>query len=610
MSAPSQELYLAMSDFLLSNEPGCAAEFADILNCLSRVCDREVDTWQGSWGSLAAHRNHYPGYCAYEDEISISLVIGGPLLRIGAVSGRRIHQSNRHTVSVLQHVFENRSGSWHDDLLGPFCFLRVDKLTGTFSIVTDNLAFVPAYVGVSAQSTGDNRRIFSTHADAAALAAGYGHPVQCDPVSVCDFVANGKVTYPHTLYANVTELAPATVHSFAGADHSERVYWRPENKTTNSDNLEDVADAARQALTDLIQHAADEYGRLCFLLSAGEDSRMLASMAPPDVAMHCFTVAPAWNREARIAKQVAQSLNASWEFIEQPISNYVRNLASRALLSGSNGLSIHAHMLGILRNTSLRSQPVVIGGFTANAFLKGHFYNTRRVIPFVDYRRLDHTDSIELQSRTSAAREELLAEVRVRQRRHKKQVQEFRTMTVNEWMKCWPMSQDHECVNLWSNRRLFTSLEAFTCPAILDIAASLPPDWVTNRKLFQKIAAPCLRKTRWLPHGEGHLPAFPWYMNVVMRPAVRIARRVRRLGRREHNAYAWPSTASCVDTVAFKEGLSEVARRHVDGDVASRFASAASRSPTATPRERFAAVQVMATMDALVCCQNRLSVVP
>jgi len=256
-------------------------------------------------------------------------------------------------------------------------------------------------------------------------------------------------------------------------------------------------------------------------------------------------------------------------------------------------------MLGIAGNSSLAEHPVVIGGFSANAFLKGHFYSARRVVPGIDYFRFEDRAVSDDQSGGCAFDDEILAEVRSRRLEHADRLRAFRGTGINEWMSCWPMSQDHEIVNLWSNRRLFASLEAFMCPTILEIAVSIPAEWVMNRRLFQLMAGPHLRQTGWFPHGNGHFPALPWYANVFMRPMVRVGRRLLRLGRREQNPYAWPSVDYCVSLPLFRELVNQLATTVCTKDPMIRRAVRIAERDSAPAMQRFAAAQFLASFREL-----------
>lgn len=595
-----------MSDFLISDARGCADRFARILSQLTRIDELAIKKSEGPWGSLAVAPNHYQGYQTYEDDRQITVVVGGPLLRVPSAPDDNVPQCSRHTASVLRHIFESPSGDWHNDLLGPFCFLHVDKMSGHFTIVTDNMSFIPAYAAESIEPGAITQHALSTHSDAAALAVHHDGPCKFDPVSVCDFILHKKVTYPHTFYSNVKELAPATIHSFTKHDQQESAYWRPRDDQRPRWQLNVAAGEAREALVEVIQRAAEEYGRLCFFLSAGEDTRTLVCMAPKDVDVHCISIAPSRNREARIAQRVARALNVTWEFVEQPPSNYLSDLGRRALLSGSNGLSIAAHVMGVMQESSLADQPVVIGGLTSDVFLKGYFYRSRHLMRGVAYQRfVSNRNNIDV-SGSGLIDDDIVAEILSRRRAHENRLREFRTTTVNEWMACWPISQGHEIVNLWSNRRLFVSVEAFMCPKILEIAACLPPDWVVNRKFFQKMAAPFLRKLWWIPHGDGHYPAFPWYANLILQPLVRTGRHLMRFGRRE-GSLAWPTPASHVASPLFQQVVHQHASHSAQQEPVLRHAVNVSRCQTAHPTQRLAGAQVLASVKELQAIASRLS---
>lgn len=49
---------------------------------------------------------------------------------------------------------------------------------------------------------------------------------------------------------------------------------------------------------------------------------------------------------------------------------------------------------------------------------------------------------------------------------------------------------------------------------IVKVSASVPQKWKMNRKLFLAVAKPLLEPAKWLMHGDGRFPYFPWYVNI------------------------------------------------------------------------------------------------
>src|SRR5699024_6626893 len=108
---------------------------------------------------------------------------------------------------------------------------------------------------------------------------------------------------------------------------------------------------------------------------------------------------------------------------------------------------------------------------------------------------------------------EILLELTKRRQNHLNYIKEFREESAEEWFELWPSSMNLNIPNLHVNRRLFRSYEPFMSNEVVKISAVVPQKWKLNRRLFHKAVKPLLKPTKWLFHGDGWLPYFPWYVN-------------------------------------------------------------------------------------------------
>src|SRR5699024_12175807 len=70
--------------------------------------------------------------------------------------------------------------------------------------------------------------------------------------------------------------------------------------------------------------------------------------------------------------------------------------------------------------------------------------------------------------------------------------------------------------NINANRRLLSIYKPFKSKNIVKLSATVKKKWKLNRRLFHRAAKPFLKSSKWLLHGDGWLPYFPWYMNTFV----------------------------------------------------------------------------------------------
>ena len=163
------------------------------------------------------------------------------------------------------------------------------QLNGTFAlavadssgvaVITDMLAFTQVYVGKDTQGS---VVCLGTHPDLVSAICGTR---RLDTVSVGEFLSQGTPRFPHTMYENVKELEPGTVHIFRakGPKRQTRrfVYWYPPEEIQGQ---YDVGRLGRELKERLVVAIRDRCGgnRVGVTLSGGLDSRLILAAVPQE----------------------------------------------------------------------------------------------------------------------------------------------------------------------------------------------------------------------------------------------------------------------------------------------------------------------------------------
>lgn len=259
-----------MSDFLFSSIQKPQGELTRHIQSIYHSDAPEVKEFHGPWGSLGVSRNLYHGFQPLETEQHIFIVIGGPVLYFR--DNRFLMESD--PVAGTKAVYErwlNGQIIWDEDLSGPFAVFVVDKFANHITYVTDMMLFIPIYCYRE-----DNKLFLGTHIDTLAKTAGRTDNV--DTASLADFVLNGAVTYPYTVYKDIYLALPGSI-TIETADRvlTTETYWVPE-ETNPYKNINEAATALREGLKKHVDRITENMKEVAQFLSGGEDSRTLLGL--------------------------------------------------------------------------------------------------------------------------------------------------------------------------------------------------------------------------------------------------------------------------------------------------------------------------------------------
>jgi hypothetical protein len=510
-----------MSDFLYSKKPQPPGRLAGEIRKIYHEDPPEIIEFHGTWGSLAASKGHYFGFDPVETEEFICVILGGPVLMFA--DNLFIGGSDRQAgTNMILKCWSSCTGiRWDEDVSGPFAALKVEKKACRLDLVTDLMSFIPIFEA-------RNYEFVGTHVDCVAGAAGLLG--EKDEISMADFVLNGTVTYPHTIYQNVQQLQPGTTFTrIAGAKFSKSIYWQP----IEEDRFEDVVAAASflaDGLTSYIAQITSGLEKTALFLSGGEDSRTVLGMIPQNCKRDAFIFLDQMNREGRVAHAAAQVYDAQFTFIKRDEHRYLDVLPACADLVGAGSQYSHVHSYGLAKSAELASYRAVFGGFLSDTFLKGLYiprFSLERFglfyhIPRASFPNRNHQAnliSVKYQNKVHERIQERSADLKNSNLSH----------ALPEWARIYPISMHSDTPHFFGQRRLFAIYEPFTSHSVVTALGAIPAAWKLNRVLFQKMAKPFLAKSRYLLHANGWLPYFPWTVNLLIRPLVSVKRRLDQL---------------------------------------------------------------------------------
>ncbi|MEX2336100.1 MAG: hypothetical protein WD555_02375 [Fulvivirga sp.] len=510
-----------MSDFIYSRKAVAHGTLSKEIQKIYHKDKVPVNEYHGIWGSLAVSHNLYKGFRPYETREHIFIVIGGPVLAF------RDNQflTKGDEVEGSKAIYNNWIANdihWDEDLSGPFAILIINKSTAEIICVSDLMSFIPVYL----YQNKDNFML-STHTDVLARAS--KQEDKADLISKVDFILHGVVTYPYTCYANLRQLAPATMHTFSNtkSDPVYSAYWIPEEKNLYK-SIDKAAGEARYGLQTYVNAVVEGMSHIAQFITGGEDSRTISGLLPRRCKRDAFVFLEAMNLEGKIAKKAAEAYGANFNISIRTKIHYLEILPACSDLVGSGSEYRHVHAYGFHETCNLNNYPAIFGGLFSDALLKGSRIEKSRNYGFLPqiknagYSPVEpYTYKYKIFSTT------VMDEVTERRQAYLSYIKTLRPESAEEWFQLWPSSMNKCIPNIHGNRRLFRSYEPFLAKEVVKTSAGVPQKWKLNRRLFHKVTKPFHISTKWLFHSDGRLPYFPWYVNNIVSFPTKVFRKIR-----------------------------------------------------------------------------------
>lgn len=539
-----------MSDFIYSNKQYNSNILKKHIKSIYTNDFPKSYVFHGDWGSLAISNNMYNGFLPYETNEFIAFIISGPVLTFTTNDFLVKEDSNIGTKKVFDRWIENKLIP-DKDLDGPFLFGIINKKDHTFTLFTDLMLFIPAYIFQN-----EDTITVSSHVDI--LARTTTQTENLDKVSITDFILNSRVTYPYTIYKNIKQLSPGTKFTLTNIKDrniEENIYWQPKEEYIFA-NIEEAARKLNISMKKYVENITSfSQESIAQFISAGEDSRAICGLLPKNLNRDAYIFLDSMNKEGRIAQKITTHYNCNFKVNFRSTSYYANIFEEASKLIGIGTQYEHSHSLEFAKSCDLKKYYAIFGGFFADSIIKGEYTKKiKNIIPF--YEKQDLISNINVSNFNSMISKEIIETLNKRIDEQYHQLSKLRPNSSSEWFELYPASSRTTISNLNCNRRLFSSYEPFMSNEIIKIASQVPTEWKLNKRLFNLATKDFLKPSKWILHGDGRLPYFSYKINIPLKfinKAVTIL--LRKLGFIKGNEGPWGDWENVFNSNTWKDEI-------------------------------------------------------
>jgi hypothetical protein len=371
----------------------------------------------------------------------------------------------------------------------------------------------PAYVARNASGA-----VVAVGSHIPSLAVAAGLRTSFDLTSMAELLVFSAITYPFTTHQGIVELEPASTSTFelhpSGIQHRCTVLWQPEEREDPFAPV-DLSDELEAAMRVAAREMTAGVSSVALTLSGGRDSRAVLAALPVDKRDGAITYVSRWNREADVARHVAESVGVPHHAAMRAPHFYERLMERTVALQGSEQRG-QAHGLCIPDSGLHEKFELIIGGQFADTYLKDHFMpawlracasgsgrfgGLRRMLAqarrSLTGERRPSLAWLQHHKHLRSLRRELAEAVRARYEQRLRELERVRPVTAAEWIAIWPSSRRFAAAShVQGNSRAFASDTLYTHRQIVDIAVRMPLKARINGELanctFQKLYGPVL----------------------------------------------------------------------------------------------------------------------
>lgn len=270
--------------------------------------------------------------------------------------------------TAVARLYDRHGIEFVAGLNGSFAGVIYDRDTEQVHLFTDRLGSRPVY---SART--DSGLVFST--DIQTLPQHPDVTPAFDLEYLAEYFTLQRSFGLKTPLEGIELLPPGsttTVDVGTGAVETRR-YWEPEyapNNRPRSYFVDQLATIVKQVVEDRTQSDAT-YG---LLLSGGSDSRLaLAALTAADRSVHAYHLNEWENREAKIARRVAETAGAEFTFLQRDRDYPARVLEQTAPITNFVGYFNQVHAVGFADRLRTEIDELVTGHYGDMLFEGNHF---------------------------------------------------------------------------------------------------------------------------------------------------------------------------------------------------------------------------------------------
>jgi len=249
------------------------------------------------------------------------LWLWGEVFSVTDGDGVRTSVDPNESARICAREYAAHDWAFLSRLDGEFAGCLYDPEAGRVSLFTDRLGARPLYY-----TTGADAFAFSTSVQTVPVPPGVD--LAFDERYLAEYLHCRRTLGTKTPISGIDAVAPATVLTcdLDTGEIDRTRYWEPQYRPVDrplSYFVDELADRFARAVADRTRDDRD-HG---LLLSGGSDSR--AVLAASETAMTGFHLGDGWNREATIAKRVADTAGARFRLLNRG-PNYHAALLERA----------------------------------------------------------------------------------------------------------------------------------------------------------------------------------------------------------------------------------------------------------------------------------------
>ena len=442
-----------------------------------------------SWGSAAILQDRIADNKNIITKNNAVLAWVGDL--VTSLSDKTVESFLRHIEMMFANLKSEKDSLKTDEhfnkLNGAFAIIVLHNKG--FSIITDPLNYTQVYMG---RKEGHTISTVGTHPD---LVASVSDNLSIlDVSSLGEYLNSGRATFPNTMYLNVKQLEPGSLHVVSARENDIEIviskYWSPPEELEDPINQNDLAEELRY---DFLSAVKDRSAgrRVAVSLSGGLDSRLIMASVPKEVNCIGLTFCDRPNRETKIAHKVADCYNRPWYPLYRD-KEYVANNAVKTIrLIGCESDWVHAHAIGFTE---------AIGSYQIDTFLAGDLVGCYLRAPLAaDFKKikcmrgiLPHKyEKVEydyIAAITNFTKQYLTNDIieQIRARRKGFYESNFDTgrSSIAEWLEVYPFSQRPEISTWAAHRRVLPSRPVGMDRRLLNVGFKIPVKLKLDDRIF------------------------------------------------------------------------------------------------------------------------------
>ncbi|HEX8343155.1 MAG TPA: asparagine synthase (glutamine-hydrolyzing) [Actinoplanes sp.] len=214
---------------------------------------------------------------AYSPDRRVVCVVNGEIYNYRALR-EHLERAGRPVTGigdahVIPALYELYGDSFVDHLVGMFAIALHDGRTGELKLITDRVGKKPLFY-----ATVGGGIAFAS--ELAPLAAHPAIPAGIDPLAIDQYLSYRVVPAPHTIYAAIRKLPPASILTFRpGAAPQIREYWQFDFTDRHRDDPAATTDRLDELLTTAVADRLESEVPLGAMLSGGLDSSLVVAIA-------------------------------------------------------------------------------------------------------------------------------------------------------------------------------------------------------------------------------------------------------------------------------------------------------------------------------------------